>query len=283
MANYQTTDQAEGLRRMLAGPKPRVFTFLSALADSEKSAMLINLGASLVRTGSDVLMVDACTKSNGVISRLGISTKATLLDVARKDAALSDVVHAVQQGFGIATLTRGPSRSATQDAEQSSRLASAFGALAKKVDIVLVDAELGADDTFSICTLAQSEIVIQVSTSATSIKNAYGIIKRLNAKLGRRPFSLLVTGATEKEAKVVYENMAQAARRYLAVELTSLGFVPADEHLKKAASLGRSVIDAFPLAAASVAFRRLAGRCAIADVPAHGTRGLQAAQASAGR
>ncbi|HSY26137.1 MAG TPA: antiactivator of flagellar biosynthesis FleN protein, partial [Burkholderiaceae bacterium] len=42
-------DQAEGLRRMLAGPKPRIFTFLSATPDDEKSAMLSNLGASLVR------------------------------------------------------------------------------------------------------------------------------------------------------------------------------------------------------------------------------------------
>jgi flagellar biosynthesis protein FlhG len=39
-----------------------------------------------------------------------------------------------------------------------------------------------------------------------------------------------------------------------------MGSVPADEHLNRAARLGRSVIDAYPLAGASVAFRRLAGQ-----------------------
>ena len=48
MANF---DQAEGLRRMLEGPKPRVLTFLSALRENEKSGMLINLGVSLARQG----------------------------------------------------------------------------------------------------------------------------------------------------------------------------------------------------------------------------------------
>lgn len=268
---------------MLAGPKPRIFTFLSALSAEEKNAMLINLGASLFRTGSDVLVVDACIKSGGVMSRLGISPKATLLEVARREAGLHDVVHTTQQGFGIATLTRGPTRLTTQNADLSARLVSAFGTLAKKTDIVLADAELDADDTLPISTMMQGEIVVQVSTSATSIKSAYAIIKRLNAKLGRRPFSLLVTGASDKEAKVVYENMAQAARQYLAVELHSMGSVPADEHLKKAAYLGRSVVEAFPLAVASVAFRRLAGRCSLAEIPAPGQRGVSSAGASLGR
>jgi flagellar biosynthesis protein FlhG len=56
--------------------------------------------------------------------------------------------------------------------------------------------------------------------------------------------------------------MAQAASRYLAVNLTSMGSVPADEYLHRAARLGRAVVDAFPLAGASVAFRQLAGRFA---------------------
>jgi flagellar biosynthesis protein FlhG len=41
-----------------------------------------------------------------------------------------------------------------------------------------------------------------------------------------------------------------------------MGSVPADEYLHRAARLGRAVVDAFPLAGASVAFRRLAGRFA---------------------
>ena len=260
---------------MLAGPKPRIFTFLSATSDEEKSAMLVNLSASLVRVGSNVLLLDASSAWRGVASRQDASNAATLLEVARQERALDEVVQMMPQGFGMASMTRGSLRAAVQDATQARRLANAFGVLSSQSDIMVIDGELGADDAFPIPAMASGEIVVQVSNSADSIKTAYGIIKRLYAQLGRRPFGVLVTGASEQEAQLVYANMARAAGRYLAIELHSMGSVPADEHLKRATRLGRTVVDAFPLALASVAFRRLAGRFMPSDAAQSGTSGMR--------
>jgi flagellar biosynthesis protein FlhG len=265
LANFDF-DQAEGLRRMLAGPRPRIVTFLSATPQDDKGAMLVNLGASLARAGNDVLLVDACNSEHGVATRLGVVDGTTLLDVARQECALNQVVRQVPQGFGVAVMsdaTRQSARAAgmRSAADEARRLAKAFDVLVKQTGIVLVDGEFDGD-SFPVPLMATSEIVVQVSNSATSIKAAYCMIKRLNHELGRRPFGILVTGASESEAKVVYDNMAQAASRYLAVNLTSMGSVPADEYLHRAARLGRAVVDAFPLAGASVAFRQLAGRFA---------------------
>lgn len=271
MANFDF-DQAEGLRRMLAGPKPRVVTFLSATPAEDRGAMLVNLAASLVRAGSDVLLVDACGPQRGVASRLGVASGASLQDVARQECALNQVIRHVPQGFDVVTLARGHIRSALQAPDEARRLAKTFDILVKQAGIVVVDGEIDGDLTFPVPMMATSEIVVQVSNSANSIKAAYCLIKRLNHELGRRPFGILVTGASEKDAKVVYDNMAQAASRYLAVQLTSMGSVPADEHLHRAARLGRAVVDAFPLAGASVAFRRLAGRFAM-SAPNGGMRG----------
>jgi flagellar biosynthesis protein FlhG len=262
-------DQAEGLRRMLAGPKPRVFTFLSAASSEEKGAMLVNLGASLGQAGRDVLLLDACLGQDGIATRLKATRGASLMQVARNERSLDDVIQLMPQGFGVAALSRGPSRM-EKDSEQARRLEDAFGVLAKRADIMVVDAELDKEDNFAIPALTSSEIVVQVSNNPASIKNAYAIIKRVNGRLGRRPFSLLVTGASEKEAQVVFENMAQVAKRYLAVKLNSMGSVPADEHLKRAMHLGRAVVDAFPLAGASVAFRKLAGRVVLSEVATAG-------------
>jgi flagellar biosynthesis protein FlhG len=257
-------DQAEGLRRMLAGPKPRIVTFLSAMPSDDKGAMLVNLGASLAQAGNDVLIVDACTRDYGVARRLGVDGGADLLRVARQECALNQVIHGVPQGFSVASM--GAVDSASIDAR---RLAKTFDVLVKQSagSIVMVDGEFGEDGSFPVPVMASSEIVVQVSTSAASITNAYALIKRLSQHLGRRPFGILVTGATEAEAKVVYDNMSAAATRYLAVPLSSMGSVPADEYLQRAARLGRAVVDAFPLAGASVAFRRLAGRFGSAAVP----------------
>jgi flagellar biosynthesis protein FlhG len=252
-------DQAEGLRRMLAGPKPRIVTFLSATPEDDKGAMLVNLGASLAQSGNDVMIVDACTRDYGVAQRLGVDHAPSLLQVARQACALNQVIHSVPQGFAVTTMSRTPCASA----DDARRLAKTFDVLVKQAgSIVMVDGEFSADGSFPVPIMASSEIVVQVSTSATSITNAYALIKRLSQHLGRRPFGILVTGATEAEAKVVYDNMSSAATRYLAVTLTSMGSVPADEYLHRAARLGRAVVDAFPLAGASVAFRRLAGRFA---------------------
>ncbi len=275
MANFDF-DQAEGLRRMLAGPRPRIVTFLSATSDEDRGPILINLGASLVKAGNDVLVVDACTASRGVSVRLGVASGACLLDVARQECALNQVIKPASQGFNVVTLSRGDLRSASQAPDEARRLAKAFDVLVKQSGIVIVDGELNADETLPMPIMASSEIVVQVANNAASIKAAYCLIKHLNQELGRRPFGILVTGASENEAKVVYDNLARTASRYLAVQLNSMGSVPADEYLHKAARLGRAVVDAFPLAGASVAFRRLAGRFALSAPPVTGLRGKAA-------
>jgi len=263
LANFDF-DQAEGLRRMLAGPTPRIVTFLSASPQDDKGAMLVNLAASLARAGDDVLVVDACASAHGVASRLGMDGGASLLEVARQECALNQVVHQAPQGFSVASMTRGTPRTGP---DETRRLAKAFDILVKQSGITLVDGEFDGE-AFPVPVMASSEIVVQVSGSPASIKAAYAMIKRLNMELGRRPFGIIVTGTSEAEAKVVYDNMAQAASRYLAVNLVSMGFVPADEYLQRAARLGRAVVDAFPLAGASVAFRQLAGRFALSRQPA---------------
>jgi flagellar biosynthesis protein FlhG len=277
-------DQAEGLRRMLAGPKPRIVTFLSATPQDDKGAMLVNLGASLAQSGNDVLIVDACTREYGVAQRLGVDRGPSLLQVARQECALNQVVHPAPQGFSVVKMAHEvvPAQGGTQVSsngrvrqqdwapafagatDEMRRLAKTFDVLVQQSSgsIIMVDGEFSEGGTFPVPIMDSSEIVVQVSTSAASITNAYALIKRLSQHLGRRPFGILVTGATEAEAKVVYDNMSSAATRYLAVTLTSMGSVPADEYLHRAARLGRAVVDAFPLAGASVAFRRLAGRFA---------------------
>ena len=263
LANFDF-DQAEGLRRLLSGPKPRVFTFLSVTPDAAKSTVLINLAATLARSGSDVLMLDARAKYRGVASALELPYCPTLMDVARKKRALNDAVRTMEQGFSVA-LMRHENRvdlDACQDGKILQQLDACFELLGKQADMLLIDGELHAEDGLIVPAMASGEIVIQVSPGAAEIQQAYGLVKRLNAQLGRRSFGILVTDASEQEAQVVYDNMARAANRYLAVHLKSLGSVPADDYLRRATRLGRSVVEAFPLAGASIAFRRLAGRVA---------------------
>ncbi|MDY7578291.1 antiactivator of flagellar biosynthesis FleN protein [Herbaspirillum sp. RTI4] len=257
MANI-VIDQAEGLRRMLERPKPRIFTFLSVLPIAEKNSTLINLAGSLARSGSNVLLVDALDSgiASSALSRLSHPAPASLLDVATQRHALDDAVRMTPQGFNIARLS-GPVASLGTH-PLALRLSQIFNTLVDRVDLMLVNAELDEEDGLPLSTMEAGEIIIQVTGNSASIKAAYVLLKRLNEKLGRRPVSLLVTGSSDRDAQTVFANMSKAASRYLASQLRFLGSVPADIHLARAAVLGRSVGDAFPRTAAALAFNRLA-------------------------
>ncbi|GGC92272.1 flagellar biosynthesis protein FlhG [Undibacterium terreum] len=256
-------DQAEGLRRMLEGPKPRVVTVLSALREDEKSGMLVNLGVSLARQGKNILMVDARASADSIGAWLNANPEQTLLDVARQQRTMQDAIKIVSSGLSVAMLAKYAPVSSSIPTENSRRLSRVFDVAVNRSDLVIVDGEIDINDAFPLASLDESEVVMQVSANPTTIKTAYGLIKRVNSRIGRRSYGIIVSGATEKEAKLVYTNMAQAASRYLAVPLHFVGYVPEDEHMKKAAHLGRSVIDAFPLAGASLAFYRLAEQIAL--------------------
>lgn len=253
-------DQAEGLRRMVCGPRPRVLSVLSAASAMDKQALLVNLSASLTHAGSKVLLLDATLSGNGLASRLAPACQP-LLQVARGHGRLEQAVTELPDALQVASVARPGARAALSVSELA-RVSGLFSELAACYDVTLVDAELDGEGDLLLPELASGEVLVQVSDSEASITGAYGLIKRLHARLGRRPMGLVVSGCSQAKAATVYRNMAQAASRYLAVELHSLGFVPDDEQLRRANCLGRSVVDAFPLAGAAAAFRHLAGHYA---------------------
>lgn len=253
MASF-VNDQAEGLRRMLGQQGSRVVSVVSAAPVQDKQQLLFNLAACLNRVGRDVLLFDACRGPGGVATDLAPASAASLLEAARGERVLEDVRQPCSHGFGIAALTRGPM---PRVADQRP-LGAAFERLSRGCDVLLADVELDDAGDLPLAAMANGDIVVQVLNNPESIVRAYGLIKRLHGRLGRRPFAIVVCGASEQEARAVHANMAQAANRYLALQLRSLGSVPTDPDLQRAAQLARPVIDAFPMAAAAQALRRLA-------------------------
>ena len=264
MVNF---DQAEGLRRMLFGAKPRFVTFLSALANDEKNATLVNLAAGLGRLGNDVVLLDARKNepSSGpsVAWWLDKQIDATLLDVAQQKRTIQQATITTSQGFKLASMSRCQhSKYASSDFQASYSLMTKLNKVVEKlgnsVDIVLVDGELTELNGLATAAFEDGEIVIQVTNQTDSIKTAYSLIKRAHQKYGRREYGLLVTGVNEFEAHRVYDAMAKAAGNFLSVPINFFGYVPQDDYLLRASRSGRSVIEAFPAAGAAKAFSRLA-------------------------
>lgn len=253
-------DQAEGLRRMLELPRLRVLTFMSALPPEERNGTLINLAASFVRNGKNTLMVDAKSTSSTLSAWLNLKSDQTLLEVARHQRTMDAVIKEVSPGLSVTKVANIIPKSLGLPQSGYRELSKVFDLAANRSDMVLVDCELNSDDSFILSSLDDSEMLIQVSTDPVAITNAYGLIKRLNNRLGRRTYNIVVSGATEEQAQRVFFNLSLTARRYLAVELNFVGYVPEDMYLKRATELGRAVVDAFPLSKAANAFVRMADK-----------------------
>lgn len=248
-------DQAAGLRRLMVSPQPRVLSIISA-AKTQPARLMSNLAASLCCDGSDVLIVQNSPFPSSV------KLKAPLIDFIHKPIDVTQMTMQMDEGYYVAALLRHQQESAL-DFERGSLLDALFRKLAMQYQFVLVETKLNLQQQLPIKTLNLGQIVIHLTSRAEDIKQAYQLIKQIStqhihANIESQPFGILVTDTTDEKAKIVFRNIAQVAKRYLKLELELIGVVPADDALAKAAKLGCSVINAFPLANASAAFKTIA-------------------------
>ncbi len=257
MLNFQN-DQAAGLRRLMAAPKPRVVSIISASSTQDQPRMMTNLAASILGQGSEVLIVHASQESREI--SYGIDKLPALLNVAYEEYSLIDAINSSKHGYAVTKLMQKHQINMPLTGNIDSELNRIFDDLARQYEIVLVDATLNKNHLLPLKTLNEGEILIQLTRHPESIKNAYTLIKQICSQLGRRSFGIIVDNATDAQANIVFGNISQVARRFMQIELEFFGAIPADDHLNRAAKLGRSVIDAFPLATASAAFKQIAQR-----------------------
>lgn len=252
---HNGNDQAAGLRRLLEGGSRRIVSIQSAAPAAELSELLVNLGSALVAVGRDVLVIDADRRNGRTALALGIDSGTTLLDAASGICAVDDAIRVSPHGFEVAVLTP---PSVVVAPGRIGRLDGALRRASDRADITLVGMSLRSDQGWSLPSLVRGDVIVQVANTRASVTGGYRLIKHLTSRIGRRPFSILVTNATPQQALVAGGNVARAAERYLAVAVNPIGAIPADEHVGRAALLGRSVIDVYPRAMAAVAYRRLA-------------------------
>ncbi|MDD4925665.1 MAG: MotR [Methylotenera sp.] len=257
MSSFQN-DQAAGLRRIMAAPKPRIVSIISATSTQNQPRLMSNLAASIMSQGNDVLVVHASHESRE--ADYEVDKLPSLLEVACTKSSVQHTTKKVKLGFSVAKLMPKNLLAKPMDTDASTPLNHAFNLLAQSYEIILVDATLNTQQVLPLKTLNESEIIIQLNRKPESITQAYTLIKQICGELGRRSFGIIVDEATDAQAQIVFRNISQVAKRFMQIELEYFGAVPTDDHLSRATKLGRSVIDAFPLAIASTALKQIAQR-----------------------
>lgn len=252
-------DQAEGLRRLLSGDFVRIVTLTSGKRGVGKSCALINLAAALAKRGKRVMVLDEHLGEQSVVGMLGLTPYYDLTNVIRRERTLEQVMLAGPEDIMVVPAGKSVQALANLAPADQDHLVHSFAQLAEAVDVVLVDAQAGVASHLLPPSLAAQELVVVVEPQPVSLTDAYALIKVLNQGFARRNFHILVNKAAgPEEGTAIFNNMAEVASRFLKVTLDYMGFVPIEDKMRRAAQLGRTVVDAFPATAAAQAFRALA-------------------------
>jgi flagellar biosynthesis protein FlhG len=251
-------DQAAGLRRIMSTPKPRVVSILSTSPNHDHARLMANLATPIADQGNDVLILLASDECNANIYE--VENQPTLLDVINEKTLLQSVIKNTGNGFSVAKLMPSHQVESPLDLILGQQLNTIFCKLAQQYEIVLVDAAINSEHLLPLQALNDGEIIIKLNRHSESIKDSYALIKKIYNQLGSRAFGIIVDNASEEQASTIFSNISDAARRFMQIELEYFGAIPPDVHLSRAAKLGRSVMEAFPLANASSAFKLIADR-----------------------
>jgi flagellar biosynthesis protein FlhG len=259
------SDQAEGLRRLLARRGARVIAVTGGTRGGGCTTVVANFAAALTQQGKDVLVIDEANRDGltandapdagfGAMQIPRRTDKSVLLDaLMRGEIGLTDAAARHPVGFSVLAAPRGYGHSYA-----STQFDTLFDTAA---DVVLIDAHLDLRGQLSPLALRAHDVLVVTRLASQSITDAYACIKRLHFAHAAAQFRVLVNHAhSAVDARATVENLAGVARRYLAVSLEDAGCIAADARVARAVELQRCVVDAFPSTPAARDFRHLAAQ-----------------------
>ncbi|APD13704.1 MinD/ParA family ATP-binding protein [Pandoraea pulmonicola] len=242
-------DQAEGLRRLVARHATRIVAVVGSAPEAGQTSAALNLASALAHHGQDVVLAD---ESGHAAPALGLPLRGDIHDVlAGRVAADSIRVHTRDNVVLVPVAHRHP--------ERIDPLRALPLLAAGDPDVVVIDCT-HAGALLSPLAAHANDVLVVLGREPASITGAYSWIKQAHYEYALAQFRVLVNRAEDVEARVVCRNLATTASRYLAVSLELAGHVPVDRQVMRARQLTRTVVDAFPMAPAAVAYRQLAAQ-----------------------
>lgn len=224
----------------------RVVSIASGKGGAGKTSVAVNMAYSLASMGHKVCLLDADMGLSNVDVILGIYPEKTLEDVLFEGAPMEDAIMRVGEGVDIISGSSGVSRMAELTRTARARLAREFEKLSG-YDYLLVDNSPGITRQVTSICLSSREIVIVVNPEATSVTDAYALVKVLKDNgLWWSPLLLVNRTPSEALASKVFERFKSTAQKYLKMNVRYLGSIGYDPVVSKAAFFKRSLVEMAP-------------------------------------
>jgi flagellar biosynthesis protein FlhG len=240
----------------------RVIAVASGKGGVGKTNISVNLATALAALGEQVMLLDADFGLANVDVLLGLTPKQTLADVVAGRATLAEAILTGPRGLQIVPSSSGKRHMAEMTPAQHAGIVQAVSAFEGPLDTLIVDTAAGINDAVLTFCQAAQEVLVVVCDEPASITDAYALVKVLARERGILRMHVVANMVRSPvEGRALYDKLARVVEKFLPeASLAYLGAIPQDDALRRAVQKQKPVVEAFPAAAASAAFRELATR-----------------------
>ncbi|QDS33652.1 MinD/ParA family protein [Brevibacillus brevis] len=258
-------DQAEQLReRMLQNKKTRptrLVTVTSGKGGVGKSNFSLNFGLGLIEKGHKAVLFDLDLGLANLDVLMGITPKKHLFHLLEPDTTVWDIIEHGPGGLEFIAGGSGFTQIMQLDDHKLDRLFSHLDPLQGYADTIIFDTGAGFSKESMRFMLSSDEVILVTTPEPPAITDAYAVIKMLHARNPAVSIRLVINRASsEREGKMTADKLAMVSKRFLNMEIQSLGYVSDDPYVSKAVKLQRPFLLTYPQSQAARSIRNLVER-----------------------
>lgn len=214
---------------------PRVVAISSGKGGVGKSSITVNLAISLAKDGSRVCVLDADTGLANANILLGLVPKYSLEHVLFNAKKIEDVMLEGPCGMKIIPGANGISECVDLHPRQQLRLTRELARIENAFDYILVDTAAGIANTTLDFVCASQYSLIVITPEPTSLTDAFSMVKLLSRRRRSVSYHVVVNMCRdEDEYKEVFRRFYSAVKKYIGIDVETLGFIPTDEAMRSA-------------------------------------------------
>jgi flagellar biosynthesis protein FlhG len=248
----------------------RVIGIASGKGGVGKTCMAVNLAIALAKQGKRVVLFDADLQLANIDVMVGLKSEFNLQHVVNGEMSLREIM--VQGPSGIMVVTGGSGVTQLMHAGPK-RMATFFAqidSLAEDFDILLFDTAAGLDNRVFAFLLRSDETLVVTTSEATSVTDAYALIKVLSKRDPNAVMRVLINRVqNEHEARSVFEVLKTTAQNYLDVDLLYGGYVRQDSAFIEAMKKRQAMLTVYPSCRAAMDLETVSRELAIPVLPRH--------------
>jgi len=257
------SDQAEQLRRLIdQRPAHEVMPCVVAVSSGKggvgKSNFTLNFALELIRAGSRVVIIDADIGFANIEVLLGIRPKRSLHDLITQRLSIWDVMETGPNGLRFLAGGSDFTELVHLNNDQMDFLVEQFTQLHGKFDVVLIDMGAGLTAQTLRLIMACDEMIVVSTPEPTAIADAYSLIKMVCTQANYPPLQLVINRVENLvEGREASEKISLVAKRFLQVDIRSLGFIFDDPNVSKSVKGQAPFTLAYPNSSATRCVRQI--------------------------